>query len=408
MSCRETHGNSATTSLAKFLTGAEEKTVSQVFHKVRRDAVDRLGDSAHKSADIAEVDLFLQNALVHAQSDERIRESRRQSLIARFEAARADAANGKLPSKATFAAWQDLIPTIEANADLISPESVDETIGVTEDGITISLGDVQAAMRRAEAAANNIFSQKMMRSAVVNGRRADHNGYQDAETLADRARRLQGAYDATDAGYKVLLESDAANPSHPDHAAWLERRKAAEENRATPSLITLTRRAAQTLGESNAEATRKAALESARKADAEFKANPSGTTKANLEKAKTEFQQAQRIWLYSLAEKHDVFSHIAHSDLRTPVLWQSASDISRPFGERNLAWSVVELLAADRDKAEVRVGRITEVEAARRATSRAEARQSILDAEGLGEIDPVNRRFAESMRLRRSVRVGVV
>lgn len=409
MSCRETHGNSATTSLAKFLTGAEEKTVSQVFHKVRRDAVDRLGDNAHKCAELAEVDLFLQTSLIQAQTDERIRESRRQSLLTRLEAARADAVNGKLPSNATFAAWKDLIPTIEANtADLVSPDAVDETIGVTEDGITISLGDVQAAQRRAEAAANNIFGQKMMRSAVVNGRRADHNGYQDPETLTDRASRLQAAYDATDAGYKVLMDADASDPRHVDHGSWVERKVAAEAMRATPSLISLTRRAAQTLGLENAQKTRNEALEKARAADSAFKANPSPSAKAALDAAKNEFQQAQRIWLYAVAEKHDTFSHVAHADLRTPVLWQSAATEAQPFGERNQAWRVIELLAADRDKAEVRVGRITDVEAARRATARAEARQSILDADGAGEIDPVNRRFAESMRLRRGVRAGAV
>lgn len=408
MSCRETHGNSATTSLAKFITGAEEKTVSQVFHKVRRDAVERLGENAHKSAEAVAVDQFLQDSLVQAQTDDRIRESRRQSLVSRFESARVDAANGKLPSNATFAAWKELVHSIgEHSPELLSADGTDETIGVTEDGITISLGDVQAAMRRAEAAENNIFSQKMMRSAVVNGRRVDNNGYQDAEALKERALRLQAAYDATEAGYKVLLSSEAANPKHAGHSEWLERKTVADTNRSTPTVITLTRQAAQALGMENSERTRNAALDKARAADAAFKENANPKTRAALDSAKHEFQQAQRIWLYSLAESHDAFTRIEHSDLRTPVLWASVAEQTLPTGERSQAWRVIELLAADRDKAEVRVGRITDIEAARRATSRAEARQTILDAEGAGEIDPVNRRFAESMRLRRKARVGV-
>lgn len=409
MSCRETHGNSATTSLAKFLTGAEEKTVSQVFHKVRRDAVDRLGDNAHNSAEYPLVDQFLQDSLVQAQTDERIRESRRESLISRFESARVDAANGKLPSNATFSAWKELVHSIEENSpELLANDGTDETIGVTEDGITISLGDVQAAKRRAEAAENNIFSQKMMRSAVSNGRRVDNDGYQDADALKDRALRLQAAYDATEAGYKVLLSSEAANPKHAEHNAWLERKTAADSNRATPTAITLTRQAAQALGVEKSEKIRNAALEKAREADAAFKENSNPKTRAALDSAKHEFQQAQRIWLYSLAESHDAFTHVAHSDLRTPVLWASVGEQYGFNGERSKSWRVIELLAADRDKAEVRVGRITDIEAARRATSRAEARQTILDSEGAGEIDPVNRRFAESIRLRRSARVGAV
>lgn len=409
MSCRETHGNSATTSLAKFLSGAEEKTVSQVFHKVRRDAVERLGDEAHKNAALEEVEQFLQASLIQAQSDERIRESRRASLLTRFEAARVDAVNGRLPSKATFSAWQDLLPTIEENSNELGlQESVDETIGTTEDGITISIGDVQAAQRRAEAAASNVFSQRMIRSAVANGRRVDNNGYQDADALMDRAKRLQSAYDATDAGYQVLISSDASKSGHAGHQAWKQRKADADITRSTPTLITLTRQAAQTLGFDSATQTRTVALSNAQKADEAFQANPNGQTRANLDVAKKEFQKAQRIWLYAIAEKHDVFTHFGESDLRTPVLWQTATQPHRPFGDRNQAWRSIELLAADRDKAEVRVGRITDVEAARRATSRAEARQSVLDLEGLGEIDPVNRRFAESMRLRRGVRIGVV
>jgi hypothetical protein len=408
MSCRETHGNSATTSLAKFITGAEEKTVSQVFHKVRRDAADRLGESAHKNADFPLVDQFLQDSLLQAQTDERIRESRRESLISRFESARVDAANGKLPSNATFAAWKELIPGIAENSpELFSSDNNDETIGVTEDGITISLGDVQAAKRRAEAAANNIFAQKMVRSAVVNGRRLDNNGYQDAEALKERADRLQAAYDSTDAGYKVLLASEDANPKRFGHQEWLERKNVAEANRSNPTLITLTRQAAQALGEENAEKTRNAALDKARIADASFKENPTPQTRVALDAATQEFQQAQRIWLYSLAESGDVFSHVEQADLRTPVLWGSIGENVR-HADRSQSWRVIELLAADKDKAEVRVGRINDIEAARRATARAEARQTILDSEGLGEIDPVNRRFAESMRLRRKTRAGVV
>lgn len=409
MSCRETHGNSATTSLAKFLTGAEEKTVSQVFHKVRRDAVDRLGENAHKNAEYPAVDQFLQDALVQAQTDDRVRESRRPSLISRFESARIDAANGKLPSNATFSAWKDLVHSIEENSpELLSTDTTDETIGVTEDGITISLGDVQAAKRRAEAAENNIFSQKMMRSAVANGRRVDHDGYQDADALKDRALRLQAAYDATDAGYKVLLSADAARAKHADHKEWLDRKTAADANRSTPTVIALTRQVAQSLGVEKSEKIRNASLEKARSADAAFKENSTPATRAALDSAKHDFQQAQRIWLYSLAESNDVFTHVAHSDLRTSVLWASVGEQPGLSGDRSQSWRVIELLAADRDKAEVRVGRITDIEAARRATSRAEARQTILDTEGAGEIDPVNRRFAESIRLRRSARVGAV
>lgn len=390
MSCRETSGNSAVTSLAKFVTGAGEQTVSRVFHRVRRDAYSTLGADGLTPADAAEVSAFLNDAAVVARTHPTIRDSRRASLLSRFSSALDDVRAGRGPNRATFLAWTELHAAVTAEPDSAPIVDADPTIGTTADGLTISLGDVQAAWRAAETASLGLQGRSRYQDLTFTQREIAQAVAASVTSEVDRARRLQAAYDATDAGFDVLQSAPEANPAHAGHGPWAERVRAAREARGASNPIQMTRDRARELGIDGARRERDAALVEARAAQ--------GTTDA--QPATSRFQRAQRVWLYAVAELPDI-SPVTGQDLQSSGPWASVSSTARV--PREDIWRAIELVAMDLDRARVRIGRLGETDVARRAVSRAEARQAVLDAEGHGLIDPVNRRYAEAIRLRRSM-----
>jgi hypothetical protein len=404
MSCRETHGNSAVTSLAKFLTGADEQTVSRVFHQVRRDAVTAFADHATDPAPQDAVAALLTNALIVAETDPRIRDSRRTSLTARLHAALADNANGAGPNQATFHSWTTLQNAIlNAPAELREPAApeVDPTIGTTAEGLTISLGDVMAARR----AADESFSKASAYVGAVTHREATYGRRQlngamsyEAVRLRERADKLEAAYDATDAGFALLNQSPESDPNHHGHGAWNRRVRQAREARGTRNPIVAAHAAAAALGEPAARSAREQALTAAKASESAWKADRTARNSIALERDAKVFHKAQRLWLYSVAADPDVAA-ASKSDLLSPASWSAVRSGSNVV--RTDRWRALEVLSADMDKAEARIGRISDTEVARRSVARAEARQQVLDSEGHGDIDPVNRRFAEAVRIRR-------
>lgn len=394
MSCRETHGNSAATSLAKFVSGADEQTVSRLFHQLRREAGDTLGDQATQPADPAAVSTFIAAGMLTAATDPRIRDSRRESLRRRFEAALVDVAEGRGPNKATFQAWTSLDGALADLPDQLSIDdrAIDPTIGTTADGLTISLGDVLAAHRRAEEAR---LDRNRATSPYVNLREHDQDTTPDA--LAERARRLEAAYDATDAGFLRLSGLPESDPTHPDHEPWRARHRAAIEARGTTNRVLALREQAEQIGPDAARAARETALSAVRDAEDAYKAQPSDTARIAYENAGRELSKAQRIYLYAITDQQ--IRDTIGQDMRSATLWSMLADTGT--ARRVDRWRAAELACADRDTAEVTIGRITTSEANRRAHIRAEARQALLDSEGHGGIDPINRRFADAVRLRR-------
>jgi hypothetical protein len=409
MSCRETHGNSAVTSLAKFLTGADETTVSRVFHRVRREGMDAFGEQATTPADQVAVTDLLSAALDSATHDSRIRDSRRPSLKARLESAIADARAGVLPNKATFHAWTELHDQVKAEPETASvQQEPDPTIGITTDGLTISLGDVSALRRTVNEAFMRTSSApgaRSYRDATYTGRRLNAAMALDVTSLLDRAERMEAAYDATDAGFALLSKSAESDSAHPGHREWVQRMDRARVSRTQPNPVVTLRALAELTTPSNAQHARDTALASAREAETQYQQTPSSERKSRLEMATREYRQAQRLWLYTIASDPHVHS-AAQADPMAAGTWRSVT--GTPSVSRADQWRAIELLNADRDRAEARIGRITDLETARRAVTRAQARQEILDAEGADEVDPVNRRFAESVRLRRRQRARAV
>lgn len=412
MSCRETHGNSAVTSLAKFLTSAGEQSVSRVFHQLKRQSGLVLGEVASQPADRKNVVDFLTVSLNVAKSDERIRESRRESLVTRFTVAIGDARRGvNLPTKATFKAWQELEASLRA-APVVAEEPaapvMDPSVGVTAEGLPLALGDVLAARRRAEqlrvlAMGGRANNESPANFQPFNARSMDPKGTREYLLAKEKADKLEAAYDATDVGFDLLTRAPESDPNMPGHGAWRTRMRAAKAMRKQPSDIAQYRLDAARLGEVAARQARNEALSTARSAENLVRMQDIPAHRATYDAALAEFKRAQRVWLYAVALDPAV-ANAAASDLTSPATWSRLT--GNPQVSRFDCWRAAELVRADLDGLEVRLGRISQIAANTRPVDRAEARQHVLDSEGNGEVDPVNRRFAESVRLRRNARTA--
>lgn len=384
MSCRGTNGNSATTSLAKFISGTDDSLVSQVFHELRREALTSLNDIAKEKAEKSDVLEFIQKGIEKAQTDSRIRDSRRESLVQRFRAAEEDlnAENG--PDKATFAAWAkleerliNLRPSPEALSD-------DTTVAMSPEGIQIALGDVLAARRLA-----NEYKLHKSPEAI-----------KKYNELSERANRIEAAYDASEIGYKSLLSSPDADKASRNHPLWLHRVETANSNRAKRNIILEAREKALNTPLEDLKNEREKALQYIR--GMEKKKVPANHP--DFIASKKNYQEAYRNYLYGVAMNAKV-AHVAnHKNLKSPTMWSRILEHSKTY-DRDVLWSSVEMMSLDLDRASYKMGLISSAEIERRSMQRAEARQSILDIAGNKEVDPVNKAFADKIRYQRRITV---
>lgn len=385
MSCRGTNGNSATTSLAKFISGTDDSLVSQVFHELRREALTKLKEEAKEKASKSEVLEFIQKGVEKAQTDSRIRDSRRDSLIQRFRAAEDDLNNNNGPDKATFEAWEkleerliNLRPSPEALSD-------DTTVALSPEGIQIALGDVLAARRLAN-------EYKLHRS---------QEAIKKYNELSERANRIEAAYDASDIGYKALLSSPDAEESSRNHALWKNRLETANINREKRNIIVEARNIASSLP---LEALKKE-RENALRVIQGMEKKKVAVNSPQFINAKKKYQEAYRNYLYSVAINAKV-AHVAnHKNLKSPTMWSRILEHSKQY-DRDVLWASVEMMALDLDRASYKMGLISSLEIERRSIQRAEARQSILDVAGKHEVDPVNKTFADKIRYQRRIAVA--
>lgn len=400
MSCRETSGNSATTSLIKFLTGAPEKLVSHEFHNLRRDAKEiALVESPESPASPEDVTYFLEGLRTLASNDTRVKESRRASLLNRIDAAKQDVQYGRGPNRATFYAWSRLESAVNASKDSFDDpeENSSETLGTTPEGLEISLGDVQAARRMSDEAklkADSRSSHATIGDAYMQrlGRTNSVLGFAAAE---ERAARIEAAFDSTDSGYKILMNDERREESHVDHAVWKQRVARADNNRSLPNPVADAWSAASSESLPNIIVNRNAAFSRMRHYESLLAGGKQSSSAAiKLEAARKEAQTAQRIYLYKVGQETAVKSIAQSSKLMSATEW--ANMPSKDGIDRFDVWKSAEIIAADIDRASVRVGRISKEEAARRELVRAQSRQAILDSEGGTVIDPVNKRFAQT------------
>jgi hypothetical protein len=384
MSCRGTNGNSATTSMAKFISGADDTLVSQVFHELRREAIVELEDNSKDKEEDSNVLNFIRKGIEKAQSDSRIRDSRRESLALRYKAAENDVVHGNGPDRATFLAWErlegrllNLTPSTEALTE-------DTTVATSPEGIQIALGDVLAVRRLAN-------EYKMHKSAEA---------IKKYNELSERANRSEAAYDSSDIGYKALLNSPDSDPSSTNYPMWLARVEMAKSNRNKHNIILDAKNAASTL---SIEVLRqqKASLFSRIK-DLEKKNDPNNALV--LSQLKKEYQRSYRNYLYGVSHNAKI-SHIAtHKNLKSPTMWSRLLEQKSEF-QRDSLWASAEMLALDLDRASYKMGLISNLELERRALVRAEARQGVLDGLGNQEVDPVNRAYADKIRFQRRLAI---
>lgn len=391
MSCRKNDGNSAVTSLARFLTRSDDTTVSHLFHVAYREARARHGSEHTAPADQGDVLAFLAEAEATARHDSRIPAVRRAHLLDRIEKATRAAQNGDLPTRASFTAWTQLRDRLETHAAKAVP--AEQTAGYTPEGVAITRADVDlAAADYQRLAADADRGDAKMRAVEIAAAR-------------DRFERLTSAYDATDPGFEALLVDPAGDPDHPDHATWAARKAAASTAREMPNAISAAREAAAALGTERANEAWQAARTAADTAEAAYRLTPTARKKALYERAAATAAAHRRVYLYTLLDRPAAAVSTKGFDLRSPQAWASVTGASSDVPREEM-WSALDLHARDTDNAEVRVGKISDVEANRRAYSRAEARQALLDSEGRGQVDPVNRRFAELLRRKRSLAVA--
>lgn len=389
MSCRGTNGNSATTSMAKFISGSGDSLVSQVFHELRREAVIELSEESKTKAEDASVLTFIRSGIEKAQSDSRIRDSRRESLALRYKAAESDVVQGNGPDKATFLAWQrlegrllNLKPSTEALAE-------DTTVAISPEGIHIALGDVLAVRRLAN-------EYKLHRSVEA---------IRKYNELSERANRSEAAYDSSDIGYQALLNSPDSDSESTNYPMWFARLEMAKSNRSKHNVIIDARNAASTLSIEELKQQKEALFFKIKGLEKAGDAVSDNTSAILLSQLKKEYQRSYRNYLYGISYNAKI-SHIStHKNLKSPTMWSRILEQKTDF-QRDALWSAAEMMALDLDRASNKMGLISSVELERRALVRAEARQSVLDGFGKQEIDPINKAYAGKIQLQRRIAIA--
>ena len=284
----------------------------------------------------------------------------------------------------------------------IDPAAQDPTAGTTPEGLVITAGDVELAKTEYERlrSAFRVGEEAAKSRSSQTHQEIESRKFRALEVASarDRFERLSEAYDATDTGFEALSEDPASKPKHPNHDAWKARLEKAEQKRAHNDVASASRQAAEEESEENIIVMREKALSGLRAAENNYRTSPTVRSKSKYDEAAKEYQTQQRVYLYKLLFRPHM-EEASRNDLRSPQTWSSLS------GDKHVTrqdlWRALDMNAADKDAAAVRIGRISDVEAIRRALQRAEARQVVLDAEGAGEIDSINRRFAESLKRKR-------
>lgn len=413
MSCRDWAGNSAVTSLAKFLTRTPEKTGSHLFHVIKKEAMLAMGKDGRASADTQPVLLHLERVLQAAQHDVRVPEARRGDLVERAKKAiEMVTAGERVPDKATFYAWQHLEARLEADPSAKATvrhgravvAEFDDTAGTTPDGLVVTASDVEKAKSEYETLLRTMNAQLVRNKKMYSDtdRQAHKRLALEVAAARDRFERMQGAYDSTDTGYEALKTTTVTVPGIAPRVMLRERLKAAEARRSTEPEVVQYQKAAAVMDPAVAKTKRDQSAEQVRKVENTYRTIPTDANRKAYETAVAEYRVTQRTYLYALMSRPEVSLVTKSGDLRSTQAWASLEQ-QRDVDRVDL-WRAVDLYASDMDKAEIRIGRINEVEGIRRGLQRAEARQAVLDSEGGGKLDPINRRFAESLKRKRGIK----
>jgi hypothetical protein len=414
MSCRKGAGNSASTSLAKFLHAQTEYNVSHIFHVTRKAFANQLGDQAKVLADRKSVIEFYNKGLALAKNDPRVPEVRRASLVDRFNEAITDVSLGKkVPDNATFNALLGLEKSLSDEKilnDVVEVET-DPTAGMTAEGLRITLSEVTLAKEKAKNLLDSYHAYNKYKPIITNeeDRRARAFKSLEAGVAWDQFSRMRDAYDATDVGFKNLLDNlpkdgngkVITNTQNFDYMDWIVRVESAQTRIAKPSALALAREEAKKLGFEGSKAKQEEFASLLKIAEANYRSSLTPKKRDEYEKANTEYIKARRVYLYSLLERPDLNDIISSEDIVNPQTWariESVDNISRVD-----LWAALEISYGDIDKSEVYTGLINDTAKAIRAAARAQARQAVLDEEGNGDYDPINRRFADNLKRKRSV-----
>lgn len=393
MSCRASKGSSAVTSLAAFLTNAPEQTVQECFHSLKKETRAKAVGTATDSETVL---TFIREQQALARHDSRVPEARRAHLLYRLEVAEQQVQDGTLPDEITFAAWRGLRQRVEQS--LIEQDS--RTARYLQDDASSLKTRVETLVQEYEKARQKFDSTYgQVENSLARSGLEDQQEKNEAEhsinLLYSRVQKAISAYDATDEGFNALNAGEAtfANASPLTISerlidAYTSRQSLEDESQNdanfTPDI-------------SAARAKRDKALSELQRVQGEAQINASN--KSKLEKVSREYAKYQRAYLESIFKTHKNLVH-AKQDLRSVQTWASVTGTTNV--SRADLWRAIEQDAVDQDRVELHNGLITDLQVARRAVARAEARQAVLDSEGEGAYDPVNRRYAISLERRRA------
>lgn len=356
MSCRETPGNSAVTSLARFQTGLPEKVVSREFHAARRDAARRLGADAKNAEPAHNVADFLTQIRGTIENDTQMRPRNKTSLLERVRRAEAAAINGTgLPNRATFAAWKNLHNYLNGHRAASYKAS-------QHAGTPVTASEVEAAAAELQHAKNLLVAERQSVS--------QQSRIAKVAEAQERYRKLQAAYDATPQGFTELrhLFRNLGATDVDVAARWAEANRRLERqprSRARPErgdLEALARAASAARAEA-AHATAVHTVE--RNADTAKKAAEA------VERSRT----ARAAYLDTVADVAPLPPLLSREAQFSVQAWAATAKEGFSRGE---LWAAAEYRLASADAAALADGKYGRQEVARRAARRAAARSAAL------------------------------
>jgi hypothetical protein len=355
MSCRRSSGSSAVTSYARFLTGADEKTVSREFHALSRQERHKLGGpEALTPADPEHVIHFLNNLQQQVRADKNLTDRNRAKLLARIKTAHTNATTGtELPNRNIFTAWQRLNDHLhEIGKARNTPPPTTPTEAAT------TRADLEAAHAELKAA------QQQLRNSGHQGRQRMLN---NIDRLRKKTRKLQAQYDITADGWKELQHAYRARGGADPELQ--KRYNAARKQRNTPH-NTPTNPIEQTAN------NWQRAREAAQRADETYRTNPTPHTQQTAQNAHTHARKQRANYLRAIRENRRIYLLDNPERQISTTAWARTTDDTGDITRADM-WAATEAGLLEQDHA----AGLSPTAITARAEKRAAIRKSIKDLE---------------------------
>lgn len=371
MSCRETPGNSAVTSFARFRTGLGETVVSREFHAARRAAARRLGEDAKRPEPAGNVERFLTGMRREVEADTSLTARNKASLLRRIGEAEGNVRAGvKSPNRATFAAWVEL-------PNYLAGYSAARRKAENGAGTLVTAEDVAAAAAELQHAKDLLVAERQSTSQQARiGKVAE---------AQERYRRVQAAYDTTPKGFAELRHQFRVTGA--TDSAVAERWAAANTRLDAP------RRRRRAAGSDLAGLAREAqaARGEAAHAAAMWRLNPGKDSGEAARRAAEKADAARAAYLDSVADSVPL-PPLGDGAQFSVQAWAATA---HPTLSRGVLWAAAEHRLRQVDAGAAADGKFGRADVARRAARRAAARDAAMEYSPPGGSPGVSRQPKE-------------